>query len=69
MKFSIKDFSSKYDQIRCFLRIWSHLVEKSLLENFTFCAVKSPIIDVWQGPEYTSENYFRQVKELRKILK
>ena len=40
MKFSIKDFSSKYDQIRSFLRIWSHLLEKSLKENFIFCTVK-----------------------------
>ena len=24
MKFSIKDFFNKYDQIRSFLRIWSH---------------------------------------------
>ena len=39
MKFSIKDFFSKCDQIRSFLRIWSHLLEKSLLENFIFCAV------------------------------
>ena len=39
MKFSIKDFSSKCVQIRSFLRIWSHLLEKSLMENFTFCAV------------------------------
>ena len=28
MKFSIKDFFSKCDQICCFLRIWSHLLEK-----------------------------------------
>ena len=40
MKFSIKDFSSKCDQIRSsFLRIWPHLLEKSLMENFIFCAV------------------------------
>ena len=39
MKFSIKDSSSKCDQIHSFLRIWSHLLEKSLLENFNFCAV------------------------------
>ena len=26
MKFSIKDFFSKYDQIRWKLRIWSHLL-------------------------------------------
>ena len=40
MKFSIKDFSSTCDQILSFLRIWSHLLEKSLMENFIFCAVK-----------------------------
>ena len=40
MKFSIKDFFSKCDQIRSLLRIWSHLLKKSLTENFTFCAVK-----------------------------
>ena len=39
MKFSIKDFFSKYDQIRSFMRIWSHLLKKSLMENFIFCAV------------------------------
>ena len=39
MSFSINDFFSKYDQIRSFLRIWSHLLKKSLMENFTFCAV------------------------------
>ena len=30
---------SKCDQIRSFLRIWSHLLKKSLTENFIFCAV------------------------------
>ena len=35
-KFSIKGFLSKYDQIFNFLRIWSDLLKKSLLENFTF---------------------------------
>ena len=39
MKFSIKDFFSKCDQIRSSLRIWSHLPKKSLMENFIFCAV------------------------------
>ena len=37
MKFSIKDFFSK-----CFqriLRIWLHLLKKSLTEKFIFCAV------------------------------
>ena len=39
MKFSIKDFFNKCDQTRSFLRIWSHFVKKSLMENFIFCAV------------------------------
>ena len=39
MKFSIKDFFSKFDQICSFLGIWSHLFKKSLIENFIFCAV------------------------------
>ena len=40
IEFSIKDFSSKCDQIRRKLWIWSHLLKKSLMENFIFCAVK-----------------------------
>ena len=39
MKFSIKDYLIKCNQFRSFLRIWSHLMKKSLMENFTFCAV------------------------------
>ena len=39
MKFSIKDFFSKCDQICRKLRIWSHLLKKFWMENFIFCAV------------------------------
>ena len=39
IKFSIKDFFSKCDRIRRKLRIWLHLLKKSLMENFIFCAV------------------------------
>ena len=46
MKFSIKDFVSKCDQIRSVLRIWSHLLKKSLMENFIFCVVWTPAY--WQ---------------------
>ena len=35
MNFSITHFFSKCDQ----LRIWSHLLKKSLMENLIFCAV------------------------------
>ena len=37
--FSIKDFFFKFAQIRSFLRIWSHLLKKPLMENFIICAV------------------------------
>ena len=47
MKFSIKDFFSKYDLIRSFLRIWSHLLKKFLMENFIFCAV---FLKIQQNP-------------------
>ena len=36
MKFSIKNFFSKFDQILKKLWIWSHLLKKSLMENFIF---------------------------------
>ena len=39
MKFPIKDFFSKCDQICRKLRIWLHLLKKSLMENFIFCVV------------------------------
>ena len=41
MKFSIKDFFSKCDQIRSFLWIWSHLQKKALMENFIYWAVQT----------------------------
>ena len=40
MKFSIKDFFNKCDQIRRKLPIWSHLLKKSLMENLIVCAGK-----------------------------
>ena len=43
MKFSSKDFFSKCDQIRRKLWIWSHLLKKSLMENFIFCAVLNEV--------------------------
>ena len=36
IKFSIKNFFSKCDQIRRKLRIWSHLLKRSLMENLIF---------------------------------
>ena len=44
MNFSIKEFFSKGDQI---LQIWSHLLKKSLIENFIFCVVIRIIITIF----------------------
>ena len=41
MKFSSKGFFNKYDKIPSLLRIWSHLLKKSLMENFIFCVVEA----------------------------
>ena len=46
MKFSITGFFSKYDQIRRKLRIWLHLLKKSSMENFIFCAVRDKSVKV-----------------------
>ena len=39
MKFSMKGFFNKCDQVRRKLRIWLHLLKKYLMENFIFRAV------------------------------
>ena len=55
MKFSIKDFFIKCDQIPRKLQIWSHLLKKSLIENFIFCAV-------W---DYIGLSYFSKLFALK----
>ena len=39
MKLFLRDIFSKCDQICSFRQIWSHLLKKSLMENFIFCVV------------------------------
>ena len=51
IKFCIKDFFSKCDQIRRKLRIWSHLLKKSLMENFNFLCSNVWMIMHLQGIE------------------
>ena len=38
MRFSIKHFFSKSDRRK--VRIWSHVLKESLIDNFIFCAVR-----------------------------
>ena len=40
MKFSIKRFLSKCEQIGRKMQIWSHLLKKSVIKNFIFRAVQ-----------------------------
>ena len=49
MKFSIKDFFGRYDQIRSILQFWSHFRKKFLRENFIFCALSHHCLKfVWR---------------------
>ena len=67
MKFSIKDLFSKCDQIRIFLRIWSHLLKKYLMENFIFCVVEFFILFflIFEFRSYVTI-FYSKVFELRK---
>ena len=49
MKSSIKDFSSKCDQIRRKVRIWSHLLKKSLMQNFIFREVLFEMLNQYKA--------------------
>ena len=60
MKFSIKDFFSKCDQIRRKLRILSHLLKKSLMENFIFWAIGVETVPLmWNYPHQKISWNFR----------
>ena len=63
MTFSIKDFLTKCDQIRRFLRVWSHLLSKSLMKSLLFCVVKV-LINLIHN---LALNYTDCVFQLRKI--
>ena len=59
MKFSIKDFCSKLVQIHRKLRIWWHLLKKSLMKNFIFCAERIKFNHV----KFTEKMRFEDGKE------
>ena len=54
---SIKDFSSKCDQIRSFLRIWSHLLKKALMETSLFvqCMSARKVFKICHSHEYVKD--------------
>ena len=62
-KFSIKEFFSKCDQICRKLRIWSHLLKKSLMKNFIFCVVYKNRKSYYKnGGSYKKGNNFEKSK-------
>ena len=80
MKFPIKNFFSKSDQIR----IWTHLLKKFLMESFIFCAVvvELSLDKVWQKIVYINCSFVGNIykflyiivvlilsSQLRKIIK
>ena len=68
MKFSIKDYFSKCDQIHNFLRLSSQLLKKSLMEKFSFCAVEL----LRMGGEWNDliwEKYTNVVLDIQKTFK
>ena len=67
MKFFIKDFSSKCDQIRRKLRVWSHLLKKSLMEYFIFCAVINAICWRFEALELLDSKHFLEKKSMTRF--
>ena len=64
MKFTIKDFLSKCHQICSFLQIWSHLLKKSLMKKFIFCAVIG-----WLSSFSLQESHKRTSKLMLTLIK
>ena len=63
-----KDIFSKCDQIRSFLRIWSHLLKKSLMENFIFFGSVIQRNFLLDRKKIRKENYILCKRKLRVLL-
>ena len=55
MMFSIKNFFHKCDKICRKLRIWSHFLKKSLMENIIFCTVTTDFTEISE----IEDNFFQ----------
>ena len=49
IKFTMKGFFSKFDQIHRKLLIWWHLLKNYFIKNFIFCAVNCALHIKWEG--------------------
>ena len=65
IKFSIKDFFSKCDQIRRKLRTWSHLLKKSSMENFISCPANSGYLENAGERQYCTDCIVKCIAELQ----
>ena len=63
IKFSIKDFFNKCDQICRKLPIWSHLLKKSLMENSFFLQCRPPpcsvLLNLYDEVNPSKINWFK----------
>ena len=64
MKIFIKDFFSKFEQILSSLWTWSHLLKKSLVEDFIFCERKWKILCIPFPSEPSHEFFFSRKRTL-----
>ena len=68
--FWIKPNSIELKLTLCFLRIWSHLLKKSLMENFIFCVVIVILgINVWDTRCFVSLTFYVLKKTLGRLLR
>ena len=67
MEYSIKDFFTKWDQIRSSPWIWSHLLMKSLMKSFIFRAVLGK--DSWDADLIVKSMKLVTMKKKKKLKK
>ena len=64
-----QDFFSKCEQIHSFQRIWSHLLKKSLIENFIFYAMLLYLCSLCIDIQESSQHIFCFNKIVKTTLK
>ena len=69
MKVSIEDFFSKCNLILRYLWIWSHVLKKSLTENFILCAMAEDLYDSSKLNLERSHKFFKTLKTTDPFLK